>query len=212
MNKRGTSRTSREKVLLLVVLVLALGFLGWNFAFVPLQNRINQLHTERDLLQAEVDRLENKIRQRADLEREWAEMEEERKHLSILLPDQEQLPLVLGNFEDLIDRQPVKMGLLRSEGFVDREDYQGLTFRAGFEGQGSNLLYLFGELERFSHLLITKETTWNIEEDKDSKLEMIFTLVLLEEELKNDPEEGSTETILPTRTDPDRVDLWAGHS
>ncbi|HHX86757.1 MAG TPA: hypothetical protein GX693_01105, partial [Firmicutes bacterium] len=166
MNKRKQSLTTREKVLLMVALAAVLGFLGWKFVFIPVQSQVKQLQAEREVLQAQVDRLEEKISRKAALEKEWREMKEERDRLSIVLPAQDQLPLVLGNLEELIGRYPVKLSTLRTGEFADQADSSGISFRAGFDGQDSSLVSLFEELERFPHLLITEEAVWKREEGK----------------------------------------------
>ena len=190
MNKRRQSLTTREKALLLVALAAVLGFLGWKFVFIPVQGQINQLQAEKDLLQAEVDRLEEKISRKAALEKEWREMEGERERLSIVLPAQDQLPLVLGNLEELIGRYPVKLSLLRTGEFTDQPDYSGISFRSGFEGEDGSLLSLFEELERFPHLLIAEEAAWKREEGKSPNLEVVFTLVFQEDEKEEEKKEG----------------------
>lgn len=191
MNKPLKSTTAREKVMLLVVLLAALGFLGWKFVFIPLQNRISGLQADKGLLQEEIDRLEEKIDRKTALEREWRELEKDRERLAILLPAPDQLPLVLGDLEELIGRYPNELKLLRSEGFVDREDYLGFSFRAGFEGKDSSLLSLFEALERFPHLLIASEAAWRREEERSS-LEVIFALVFGDQGKKDKPEQEET--------------------
>lgn len=189
MNKRRQSLTTREKVLL-VALAAVLGFFGWKFVFIPVQSQINQLQAEKDLLQAEVDRLEEKISRKTALEKEWREMEGERERLSIVLPAQDQMPLVLGNLEELIDRYPVKLSLLRTGEFADQANYSGISFRSGFEGEDGSLLSLFEELERFPHLLIAEEAAWKREEGKSPNLEVVFTLVFQEDEKEEEKKEG----------------------
>ncbi len=179
MTKPQPSRSSREKALLFMVLVAALGFLGWKFVYIPLRAQAAQMRCEREQLQGEIDLLEDKISRKAALEMEWKHMEREGERLSTVLPDRDQLPIVFANLGELIARHPVNLRLLRTEGFSDQDGCPGLSFQAGFEGPDDNLFMLFEEIERFPHLLVVADTSWRGEADS-SQLVMTFALVFRE--------------------------------
>jgi len=182
---------------LLAVVVL---FLGWQFYFNPLNEKLNESLEERERTESELQRMQDKIAKvpmkTTEYEEVWMEKEEE---LTGMLPPLVELPMVTRAMDEHIKEVPVEFEDLRLDeydwdaetglAFIDEDDEDDVAEKlvsipgsmdvSGISGKAADaneeLLEALATLEDFPHLTLINSISWDKDEqDQDVDFDIYF--------------------------------------
>lgn len=171
---------SKQLKILLLLAVVAVGFLAWRYYWNPKLQFLAGLRLEQAQLRGEYARLDEKIKVQKQVEQEWRRWREEGEQLKVLLPSIQELPRVLGNLEDILGRYPLLIESFASGELRKDPGYVVVPLSLRVSGPDAELMALLAELEQFPHLLLIEQVAWQ-KQPEQSILNLNFALVLLPE-------------------------------
>jgi len=153
--------SKREKVLLLILLLVGSFFVFWQLIGVVWWEQYVHLREEMEMAQEEQERLESRLEEKPAIEAEWEEYQEKEAELKELLPPLGNLPIVLAELEKTLQVSEADINSLRADS-VSREDNLGVVpLNLDVAGSEGRLLELLEDLEKFPHMLEIGQVSWS---------------------------------------------------
>ncbi|MGM0688864.1 MAG: GspMb/PilO family protein [Bacillota bacterium] len=179
ISKPTAKRSRRESTLILILAAAVMIFLGWHFTGADLYSDINELLIKRENLRHDQSALQSIVQGKEEIEKTWAVLQLEKDNLYTLIPDLDQLPLVLGRLESLLNNHAGALQLIKIGDTNYNEDYVTVGLTLHLAGQTDHLQNLLQQLEEFPHLVIADQISLFNFSNTESKLELQLKLVFI---------------------------------
>jgi len=200
LETQGMSK--REKILLMMLLVLGGGYLLWVFLLSPFLDNFMELREDVEHARAEVDSLEDRLERKPLVEEQLQELEEKQEELEVFLPSVDHLPEVLFNLENLLQDHPEEVEFLQAVNVREEEGRGEVPLEFRVLGSQEDIMSFLEGLEEFSHMAEVQELYWH--NGDEINLELQLTMVLMEVESEEDmPSQEEIEEDIDVRPDPD---------
>ena len=177
MKKKKRALSRREAVLLLLVFGLAVLFSGWKFVYRPWVDTYRSLREEKSALQETIARLERELDRQPEIEAEWRRRHEAGRALEETVPALDQIPRVLAELEELLQKENVAITRLVVSGIQRLENQAVVSFQLGLEGEQQNTLTMLARLERFNRLLVVDSVAWKNNDSGKWTMDLMFALL-----------------------------------
>lgn len=150
----GLSRLStREKWLLAIALILGLGYAVYAYVYTPIMARHAAAAKELEDINMEIRKGLAALRRVPKVEQEFREKLAALHSFEVLIPDEERLPFLLKDLEDVAGRSNVKINSLSLGKPSPIGDYLEVELRLTLEGTYNDVLAFFANVEAMPRLI-----------------------------------------------------------
>lgn len=175
LNKKSPfSRREKLLISILLVAIMLTGFLklgGPSFFSEIVSNR-----SARGRLNLEIEELDLILANERSIKTSWAGLQPEWRKLETLLPPVGEQSIVIGAFEDLLERVPGKIYLMRINERTIHESYSNQNLFVKIVDLEAFPYDFLQELEEFPQLLTVDHLEWQIDREGQGTLSISLNL------------------------------------
>lgn len=144
---------ARTKVGLLVVAIILLGALDWQFVYGPRVERLSDLQTQLLERKTELETKRNKANARADVEREVRELTADLKRAEAQLPDQREIADLLSNIAASGRTAGLDITLFRQKPEVYHDFYAEVPVQMEMRGTYHDVISFLDRVKRLDRIV-----------------------------------------------------------
>lgn len=150
----GLSRLStREKWLLAIALILGLGYVVYTYVYAPIMAHHAAVAKELEDVNLEIRKGLAALKRVPKVEQEFREKLAALESFEVLIPDEDKLPYLLKDLEDVARRGNVKINSLSLGKPSPIGDYLEVELRLTLEGTYNDVLAFFANVEAMPRLI-----------------------------------------------------------
>lgn len=150
----GLSRLStREKWLLAIALVLGLGYVVYAYVYTPITTHHAAVAKELEDVNFEMQKGLAALKRIPKVEQEFREKLAALESFEVLIPDEDKLPYLLKDLEDIAGRGNVKIYSLSLGKPAPVGDYLEIELKLTLEGEYNDILAFFANVEAMPRLI-----------------------------------------------------------
>lgn len=137
--------------IVMIVLILLLGYTVYTYVWDPFVLDEQNLHSQLESAQKELNKINSKKHRVAELEMQLAQAEKDFQKLKEMFPEEEKVPLRLQDLYSVLRSSGVQIQKFNPEGRSEREHYIENRYSIAVNSGYHMLGYLFAEIANFNY-------------------------------------------------------------
>ena len=137
--------------IVMIVLILLLGYTVYTYVWDPLVLDEQNLQSQLESAQKELNKINSKKHRVAELEMQLAQAEKDFQKLKEMFPEEEKVPLRLQDLYSVLRSSGVQIQKFNPEGRSEREHYIENRYSIAVNSGYHMLGYLFAEIANFNY-------------------------------------------------------------